>query len=85
MVLISLFKLGRAGKSVKLIPTAIANSTLDVLPRLRGKIMENSLSYRIPTDIVSSIYGVLLLRDKITTDRFINDLKSEIDKDEKEF
>tara|TARA_Y100000741_G_C18222273_1_gene546406 strand:+ start:163 stop:1203 length:1041 start_codon:yes stop_codon:yes gene_type:complete len=75
------FQLGRAGKSVKLIPTAIANSTLDVLPQLRGKIMEKSLSYRIPTDIVSSIYGVLLVRDEITTDRFINDLKSEIEKD----
>ena len=74
------FQLGRAGKSVKLIPTAIANSTIDVLPHLKDRIMINSLSYRIPTDIVSSIYGVLILKNKVTTNKLIQDLESEIGK-----
>ena len=74
------FQLGRAGKSVKLIPTAIANSTIDVLPHLKDRIMIHSLSYRIPTDIVSSIYGVLILKNKVTTNKLIQDLESEIGK-----
>ncbi len=73
------FQLGRAGKNVKLIPTAISDSTIDVLPHLQNRIMINSLSYRIPTDIVSSVYGVLVLKNKVTTEKLIQDLESEIE------
>lgn len=57
-----LVQLGRASKNVKLIDTAISKSVIEVIPELKSKISKEALSYRIPTDIVSSVYGVLKVK-----------------------
>ncbi len=75
----SSFQLGRAAKSVKLIETGIVSSTVAVLPKLKNKLMESGLSYRIPTDIVSSVYSTLLLSKSIKRETLIEDLRQEID------
>ncbi len=74
------FPLGRSTKSIKLTPTSIVKSTVSVLPHLEGKLMEESLSYRVPTDIVSAIYGVILLGKSTNTKEILDVLDNEISK-----
>ena len=48
---------------------------LDILSLLKNKISKDALSYRIPTDIVSSVYGVLKVKktkSKIEIIKLIN-------------
>ena len=66
-----LVQLGRASKNVKLIDTAISKSVIEVIPELKNKIAEDALSYRIPTDIVSSVYGVIKINKIIPIDEII--------------
>ena len=80
----SSFQLGRAAKSVKLISTGIVESTTSVLPNLKNKLMESALSYRIPTDIVSSVLAVLELSEDVERDKFIRDLECAVSNDLKE-
>lgn len=73
-----LVQLGRASKNVKLIDTAIAKSAIEVLPNLKNKISDKSLSYRIPTDIVSSVYGVLKIEKRTNVENMISILKKKL-------
>jgi len=73
-----LAQLGRASKNVKLLDTAIAKSAIEVLPNLKNKISDQSLSYRIPTDIVSSVYGVLKIEKKTNSKNIISLLKKKL-------
>ncbi len=66
-----LAQLGRASKNVKLIDTAISKSVIEVIPELKDKISEDALSYRIPTDIVSSVYGVVKINKIKSIDEII--------------
>lgn len=72
------FGLGRGARNIKLTPTSITKSTLAVLPHLKNKISETSLSYRIPTDIVSAVYGILVLDKFVSSDHFFDLLNKEI-------
>lgn len=71
-------QLGRASKNVKLIDTAISKSVIEVLPNLSGKIAIEAMSYRIPTDIVSSVYGVLKIKKKVTKDKFLKTISKKM-------
>ena len=72
------FTLGRSHRNIKLTPTSIAKSALAVLPKLRGKLNETSISYRVPTDIVSAVYGVIELNESKKTEDLLFDLNEEI-------
>ena len=72
------FSLGRSHRNIKLTPTSIAKSALAVLPKLRGKLNETSISYRVPTDIVSAVYGVIELNESKKTEDLLFDLSEEI-------
>tara|TARA_B100000767_G_C19667573_1_gene493809 strand:+ start:32 stop:1057 length:1026 start_codon:yes stop_codon:yes gene_type:complete len=71
-------QLGRASKNVKLINSAISKSVIEVLPNLNGKIAVEAMSYRIPTDIVSSVYGVLKIKKKLNKNQFLEMLEKKI-------
>ena len=71
------FTLGRSHRNIKLTPTSITKSTLSVLPKLKGRLNEVSLSYRVPTDIVSAVYGVLDLKKSPKTNDLLFALKEE--------
>ena len=72
------FQLGRATKTIKLTSTAVANSTIEVLPDLKGRLSVDAVSFRLPTDIVSVVQAVLTLDNEINRDNFITQLKSEV-------
>jgi glyceraldehyde 3-phosphate dehydrogenase len=75
----ALSQLGRASKNVKLIDTAITKSVIEVLPNLKNKLSEKSISYRIPTDIVSSVYGVIQIAKEVKKKDLINCLEKKLD------
>ena len=58
-----------------MLDTAIAKSAIEVLPNLKNKISDQSLSYRIPTDSVSSVDGVLKIEKKTNSKNIISLLK----------
>ena len=61
------FHYGRSLKNVKLVETNIVKSTQKVIPSLKNKLFSKSLSYRIPTDIVTSIFGVIQVSKEISS------------------
>lgn len=65
------FQYGRAFKNVRLLPTNVVKSAIKVIPDLKNKLFEKSLSYRVPTDIVSSVLGVIKVKKKISSKKDI--------------
>ncbi len=60
-----IFPLGKSFRNIKAVDTAVIRSAVSVVPELKGKLMEDSISYRIPTDIVSVIYAVLQVKAEV--------------------
>jgi glyceraldehyde 3-phosphate dehydrogenase len=53
------FTAGRSGLSVRPVPSEVANTTVQVLPNLEGRLV--SMSLRVPTSLVNALYVDLLL------------------------
>ena len=61
------FHQGRSSKNIKLVESKVVKSTVKVLPNLKNKLFAKSLSCRVPTDIVTSILGVIQVDKKINS------------------
>ena len=59
------FSIGRAAKNIKVTKTGVVKSLYALFPHMTGKLLENAISFRIPTDIVSVVQSTLITRKQI--------------------
>tara|TARA_B100000767_G_C19720331_1_gene516951 strand:- start:25 stop:1077 length:1053 start_codon:yes stop_codon:yes gene_type:complete len=69
------FNIGRAAKNIKVTNTGVVKSLQVLFPHLKGKFIENAISFRIPTDIVSIVQATINTESKLE----INELKSKLE------
>jgi len=60
------FHYGRSSKSVKLVETMVVQSTEKVIPNIKNKLFDKSLSFRIPTESVTAVMGVIQVSKRIS-------------------
>tara|TARA_B100000575_G_scaffold265522_1_gene242141 strand:+ start:1340 stop:2371 length:1032 start_codon:yes stop_codon:yes gene_type:complete len=75
------FALGKSFRNIKVVDTSVVKSTVDVLPHLNNKLHVDSVSYRVPTDIVSAVYAVIKLENPPTKKDFEESFEIAINND----
>jgi len=75
-----IFQLGKSYTgNIKPIPSRVVKSVVEVIPEIKGKLFEESVSYRVPVDVVSVVYAVIEIENNITKTELLNHLEENID------
>ena len=64
------FALGKSFRNIKVVDTSVVKSTIEVLPHLENKLHLESVSYRVPTDIVSAVHAIIKVKNPPSKDEF---------------
>lgn len=70
------FNIGRAAKNIKVTSTGVVKSLQTLFPNLKGRLVENAISFRIPTDIVSVVQATLVTKQKMTLSEVTEDFEN---------